>query len=165
MIKPEIEIVKARAADAKALALASKHAFDHDVHYGAPCGDGPPGYDSAEWQKRMMRQGDYYKIVVDGTVAGGIIVFRQDVRVYHLGRIYLAPEFQNRGIGARAMEFLWETYPLAKKWTLDTPEWNHRTRHFYHKMGFVEVGIDPYGDVQFERVLAAPHLQSQAGAL
>lgn len=153
MAQQEIVIVRARAADAKALARASKAAFDHDIHYGAPLMGGPPGYDSPEWQARTMRQGEYFKIVVEGAIAGGVIVFHQGVREYHLGRIFVAPEFQNQGIGTRVMELLWETYPLAKKWTLGTPGWNQRTQHFYQKVGFVVAGKDTYGGILFERVV------------
>jgi RimJ/RimL family protein N-acetyltransferase len=155
LAEPCVAFLKALARDAGALALASKRAFDNDIHYGAPGPGGPPGYDSADWQKTTMRRADYYKIVVDGEIAGGIIVFRTKVRQYELGRIYLAPEHQNKGIGTRAMDFLWETYPLAKRWTLGTPEWNRRTRHFYKKVGFVEIGRDRHGGILFERVIAA----------
>ena len=146
-----IRFLKAAAGNAEALALVSKQAFDDDVHYGAPGPGGPPGYDSAAWQQRMMRFGDYYKIVMDDQVIGGIIVFRKGAREYELGRIFIAPEFQNQGIGAQAFEFLWETYPLAKLWTLGTPTWNLRTRHFYKKIGFRELGPDGHGGVLFER--------------
>ena len=153
--RKNVIFLKAKAADAEALALASKQAFDHDANYGAPGPGGPPGYDSTGWQKQMIRRADYYKIALEGRVAGGIIVFRAGVRHYELGRIFLAPEFQNQGIGTQAIAFLWETYPLAKLWTLGTPEWNHRNRHFYQKVGFVELGRDGHGGILFERRIAA----------
>jgi len=31
-------------------------------------------------------------------------------------------------------------YPDAKIWTLGTPEWNVRTKHFYEKLGLVQIG-------------------------
>ncbi len=149
----ELVIRKARPQDAPALAEASKRAFHSDVHCGAPPGPpgGPPGYDSTQWQRRMMRLGQYYAIVVGGQIVGGIIVFRKSPREYELGRIYVAPDFQNQGIGTQAVEFLWQEFPLAKRWTLDTPIWNRRTRHFYRKMGFEEIGEDGHGGVLFEK--------------
>jgi hypothetical protein len=39
----------------------------------------------------------------------------------------------------------------AKKWTLGTPAWNRRTRHFYKKVGFVEVGKDGHDGILFEK--------------
>ena len=150
-------ISKAGPTDAELLAQASKDAFDNDIHYGAPGPGGPPGYDSPAWQARMMQMGDYYKIEVDGQIVGGFIVLRRKAREYELGRIFIAAEHQHQGIGTQAMEFLWQKYPLVKKWTLDTPHWNARTRRFYAKMGFAEVGKDAQGLVLFERWIPAAH--------
>jgi len=164
----KLQFRKARPSDAEALALASKLAFHSDVHVGAPPGPpgGPPGYDSAAWQKRMMGIGEYYSILVaepdavgePGTgsmIIGGMIVFRKAPREYELGRIFVTPEYQNQGIGTQAFDYLWQTYPLAKLWTLGTPKWNRRTRHFYAKVGFTEIGEDAHGGVLFERRISA----------
>jgi GNAT superfamily N-acetyltransferase len=173
-----IQFLKARPRDAAALACASERAFHSDIHCGAPGIGGPPGYDSEAWQRKIMRVGDYFKIVsgaqsagdvqsvghaqsvgdgkpvTDGHIVGGIIVFRQAPRHYELGRIFVDPDVQNQGIGTQAFEFLWQEYPLAKKWTLGTPAWNRRTRHFYAKVGFVEVGSDGHGGILLERIIA-----------
>jgi RimJ/RimL family protein N-acetyltransferase len=152
-----ISFRKAKASEAEILAAISKRAFHNDVHYGAPPGPpgGPPGYDSAAWQKRVMRFGDYTTLLADDTIIGGMIVFRKKTREYELGRIFIEPEWQNQGIGTQAFEFLWQTYPLAKRWTLGTPKWNRRTRHFYAKVGFTEIGEDDHGGVLFELKIAA----------
>jgi GNAT superfamily N-acetyltransferase len=146
---------RAQTQDAETLALVSKRAFDDDVHYGAPGPGGPPGYDSSAWQRRMMRLGDYYAIEESGRVIGGIIVFRKEPRCYEVGRIFVEPDCQNQGIGSEAFLFLWKTYPLAKRWSLGTPQWNKRTRHFYAKVGFTELGIDARGGVRFVRWVSA----------
>ena len=150
-----LSFTRAKPADAEALALVSKLAFDDDVKYGAAGPGGPPGYDSPLWQKRMMHWGDYYKILLDNQIIGGIIVFEKKVRTCELGRIFIAPEFQNQGICTQAFEFLWNTYPLTKLWTLGTPIWNLRNRHFYQKVGFTEIGHDTHGGVLFERRIPA----------
>lgn len=153
---------KARSGDTERLAEVSKLAFDYDIHYGAPGPGGPPGYDSAEWQRRMMGFGDYYKIVEGKRIIGGIIILRKAVREYEVGRIYIEPEFQDQGFGTEAFQFLWDTYPLAKRWTLGTPGWNKRTQHFYKKVGFVEIGRDRDGGVLFERVTRAGAIRAGA---
>jgi RimJ/RimL family protein N-acetyltransferase len=150
-----IRFEKARSGDAERLAEVSKRAFDHDIHYGAPGPGGPPGYDSAAWQARAMKFGDYYKLVAGKQIIGGIVILRKGAREYEVGRIHIEPEFQNQGIGTEAFQFLWEEYPLAKRWTLGTPAWNERTRHFYKKVGFVEIGKDREGGVLFERKIQA----------
>ena len=155
-----VRFEKARLGEAEKLAEVSKRAFDHDVHYGAPGPGGPPGYDSAAWQAKVMRFGDYYKIVDGKRIIGGMVIMRRAAREYEVGRIFIEPESQDQGIGTEAFEFLWQKYSLAKRWTLDTPAWNERTRHFYEKLGFVEVGPDRDGCILFERRIR-PRMPSQ----
>jgi GNAT superfamily N-acetyltransferase len=137
-----VSFKKATSKDAEKLASASKSAFENDIHYGAPIHGGktggPPGYQSPDWQRRMMRMGSYYKILVDSQIVGGFIVFPGEIREYYLGRVFIHPGFQNQGIGTQAMSFMFDEFPLAKSWTVDTPSWNQRTRHFYEKLGFQE---------------------------
>ena len=146
-----IRFEKAKPEDAKALALASWRAFDGDVNYGAPGKGGPPGYRSDQWQLKMMVAGDYYKILADGWIIGGFIVRLRGYRCYELVRIFIHPDYQNQGVGTRAFRFIWSEYPDAERWTLGTPAWNRRTRHFYKKVGFAEVGEDNRGGILFER--------------
>lgn len=146
-----IQFKKAMPRDAEVLAEISERAFHGDIHYGAPGLGGPPGYSSAQWQSKMMRIGQYYKILFDGQSVGGFIIFYKGPRHYELGRIFVDPDFQNQGIGTQAFEFMWQEFPLAKKWTLGTPAWNRRTRHFYKKLGFVEIGTDGRDGVLFEK--------------
>lgn len=146
-----IQCKKATPKDAPVLAQISKRAFDNDVTCGAPGPGGPPGYDSAPWQVCMMRIGQYYKILADGQIVGGLIVLPKGPRRYELGRIFVDPDHHNQGIGTQAMGFLWQEFPLAKVWTLGTPSWNVRTRHFYAKLGFVEVGQDGPDGILFEK--------------
>lgn len=101
----------------------------------------------------MMRIGDYFKMLAGHQIVGGFIVFRKRPREYELGRIFVDPDYQNQGIGAQAMKALEELYPLAKKWTLGTPAWNQRTRYFYKKVGFVELGPDGRGGILFEKLI------------
>ena len=99
-----------------------------------------------------MVVGDYYKILADDwRIIGGFIVMLKGYRYYELMRIFIQPEFQNQGIGAQAFEFLWSQYPNVERWTLGTPAWNRRNRHFYQKVGFVEVGEDGRGGILLER--------------
>lgn len=150
-----VRFERARPKDAVALARISERAFHSDIHCGAPGLGGPPGYSSDRWQTRMMRLGDYYKVSVGDRIVGGLIVFRKRPREYELGRIFINPDYQGQGIGTQAMQFLWEEYPLAKRWTLGTLAWNRRTRDFYTKVGFVEVGTDGRGGILFERRISA----------
>ncbi len=156
---PEVALRRARLEEAAALAEISRRAFDSDLAVGAPGPGGPPGYDSADWQGQAMGWGEYHAVVVDGQVAGGAIVLRAGPAHCELSRIFLDPSWHGRGIGRQVMALLFEAYPQAQRWTLDTPAWNRRTRRFYESLGFVDVGrrSTPAGFelVLYERSVAA----------
>lgn len=138
----------AKTEDATQLAETSKRAFRSDVHVGAPKGQdgtggeggGPPGYDSPAFQVRMMQVCRYYKMIYDGRIVGGLIASQRSPGHYELERIFVDPDYHNRGIATRAFEQVFSMYQDAKIWTLGTPEWNVRTKHFYEKLGFVQIG-------------------------
>jgi len=148
-----IRFEKAKLQDAKGLALASWKAFDNDVNYGARETGGPPGYKSETWQSKMMKIGKYYKILDDYKIIGGFIVFDKGNGHYELGRIFIEPDYQNQGIGTQTMQFIEKEFPDAKSWTLGTPRWNHRTQHFYEKMGFVMIGADGPDGIKYGKVI------------
>ncbi|MFX0016129.1 MAG: GNAT family N-acetyltransferase [Promethearchaeota archaeon] len=137
MIK--ISIARAMKKDAEKLTSISKRAFDSDIEVGAPGPGGPPWYDSPSFHQRFMKFMDYYKILLDENIVGGI--FSRGGKQHRvLEGIFVDPPCHNQGIASRAMELLWEMYPEVQLWTLGTPEWNVRTRHFYEKLGFIQVG-------------------------
>ncbi len=131
---------RATPEDAPLLAEVSRRAFHNDIHYEGPGEGGPPGYDSAEWQILAMNHCMYYEILFDDKIIGGFFILDKGDGHYELVRIFIDPDFQNQGIGTRTLEFMWQMFPEATKWTLDTPAWNLRTQHFYETMHFVKVG-------------------------
>jgi ribosomal protein S18 acetylase RimI-like enzyme len=149
---PEVTLRRARPEEAAALAAISTRAFDTDLAVGAPRPGGPPGYDSSAWQREAMNWGTYYAIVVDGQLAGGAIVVDKTGGDCHLARVFLDPDHHRRGIGRRVVALLDDAYPQARRWTLDTPVWNRRTRAFYGALGFVDIGRLPTS-AGFELVL------------
>jgi RimJ/RimL family protein N-acetyltransferase len=150
-----ITIVKADKADAKELLKAKTDAFSWDVK---TYGYGPPEYDSLEHQIKIFDNDRvrYYKILNGPKLIGGICVFTLDNNHYHLGGLYIATEHQNKGIGSQAIEFLYNEFPDADKWTLETPYLSFRNHHFYEKFGFKKTGeTQPEADgfylFQYER--------------
>ncbi|UCD97235.1 MAG: GNAT family N-acetyltransferase [Candidatus Bathyarchaeota archaeon] len=144
-----VSLEQATVEDAGQLAEISKRAFHSDIHVMAPSkgadasareGGGPIGYDSPEFQTRMMRVCRYYKMIYDEQIVGGLIASRRRHGHYELERIFVDPKYHNRGIGTEAMKGVFTLFPDAKIWTLGTPEWNVRTKHFYEKLGFVQIG-------------------------
>ena len=148
-----LSLTLAQSSDAEALAQISKRAFDSDAAVGAPGAGGPPGYDSPAWQVEMMGQAVYLKIDLAGEIAGGAIVFGGRGGRYYLGRVFLDPRLQGRGIGLAVMDALFAHFPDADKWVLETPSWNVRTRNFYRKLGF-QLMKESEGDLFFEKRMA-----------
>ena len=101
---------------------------------------GPPGYNSLEWNSHWIEKTPYYKILFQGRVVGGLILFPMGEVHTEVGRIWVDPEYQNRGIGQAAMRAMFDLFPGVTKWTVGTPAWAERNRYFYKKVGFVKVG-------------------------
>jgi GNAT superfamily N-acetyltransferase len=136
-----VTLERALKEDAEELANISKRSFHSDVEVGAPNKEGgPPGYDSPEFQINMMKWCDYHKILCSGQIVGGLIVARKRNDHYEVARVFVDPEHHNRGIATKVFQTMWPLYPEANLWTLGTPEWNMRTKHFYEKLGFVQIG-------------------------
>jgi GNAT superfamily N-acetyltransferase len=141
-MEKNIRIKEATSNDAENLAELSKKAFHTDSEvFGFEQPGGPPGYDSPEFQNWAMRTLTYYKILYDKEIVGGIIIDTGKVDHHILERIFVDPRYHNQGIATKAMLLIFNEYP-GVVWTLGTPEWNARTRHFYEKLGFKQIGWD-----------------------
>jgi GNAT superfamily N-acetyltransferase len=134
--------------DSDLMASISKRAFENDLNYGAPEVGGPPGYAHSEWQSRIAAEATAYLVIEDqGVAVGGIIVFGSSGH-YWLGRMFVDPAVQNRGVGSRAMTLLEGEFPDAERWALETPPRNH---HFYEKVGYIRTGLADSGDLLYEK--------------
>ncbi len=154
-----IEIKQATLDDVAKLTEIQTRTFQEDNKLKPPgCSmEGPPGYDSVDWNAAWIAKTPYYKVLLDGQIVGGIIVFDMGHGHYELGRIYVDPDFQNQGIGQQAVKQMFEAFPNADVWTVGTPSWAVRNQHFYEKMGFVKVReteVDPHlgwAGVEYEK--------------
>ncbi|MFW9977154.1 MAG: GNAT family N-acetyltransferase [Candidatus Thorarchaeota archaeon] len=138
-----ISIELAKPQDAEILANISKRAFDSDVDVGAPGPGGPDGYDSVEAHRRDTKseRTDYWKFLFNGQIVGGTRVYKVSEEHAYIYGVFIDPEFHRKGIGTGTFRLIESNYPKVKKWTLDTPEWNVRTKGFYEKIGFRQEGI------------------------
>ncbi len=132
-----ITIIKAQAEDANELLKVKINAFKQEVDL---YGSGPPGYDDIKKEIVPIKAGNYFKIMNEGKIIGGIITDNKSIGNYYIRGLFIDLEFQNRGIGTLAMNFLEKEFPNAKKWSLETPHLSFRNHHFYEKMGFLKVG-------------------------
>jgi ribosomal protein S18 acetylase RimI-like enzyme len=141
----ELTFEEVTEKDIPELTKVMARAFDDDAqkHMGIEKG-GPPGYDNGDFFRTWLlpyKESIGYKIISDRKVIGGIIVWILETKENFVGTIFIDPAFQDRGVGTQAWQFIEETYPDTKKWTLETPSWAVKNHHFYEqKCGFKKVG-------------------------
>ena len=87
-----------------------------------------------------------YKILADFRVIGNISVHAPVKSRYWLGCLAIIPEFQNRGIGSKAIRFIEREFPDAISWGLDTPVQKAGNCHFYEKEGFIGIEDRVYSE-------------------
>ena len=136
-----MELLQASTADALTITGISRRAFNSDVEVGGREKTGPPGYMSVPFYTKMARSNHLYKLVDDGLIIGGALLF-PDNETLGIGRIFIGPENHRKGYGVIMMQEIEALYPSVKEFTLDTPIWNTRTNAFYTKLGYTEVKRD-----------------------
>ena len=142
-----INIEPAQEVDANILARICKDAFHTDAELGVSSTlpeprlpGGPPGYDSPDFQKFIMKIMNYYKILIKDKIVGGLFFSSANQDHYVLERIFISPDYHRKGIATRAMELALNKHPDGKFWTLGTPNWNLRTQNFYERLGYIQIG-------------------------
>ena len=93
---------------------------------------------------------EYYIIKADGLPVGAIRVCHRkrdyeppagEVPAY-ISPLFILPRFQNRGIAQIAVKMVFDLYPEATVWRLDTIKQEEGNCHFYEKLGFVKTGVE-----------------------
>ncbi|MGG3506431.1 GNAT family N-acetyltransferase [Paenibacillus lautus] len=131
---------RAIKSDAPKLAEIQKASFDDESkHFNNNELCGPLGYDSVSWQEEMMHSCEYFKVLYNGEIIGGAMIFIESNQVHNLGRIFIDPNYQNQGLGKKVMKKIEGSFPDSTKWWLDTPRWSVKNHHFYTKCGFTKV--------------------------
>ena len=143
----QLEFQVLTESDLPAITPVMQRAFDDDAqkHLGKERG-GPPGYDDGDFFRTWLfpyQESVGYKILSEGKIIGGIIVWILPAGDNILGTIFVDPEFQDQGVGQRTWQFIEKTYPETISWRLGTPAWAEKNHHFYQKCGFTEVDSDP----------------------
>jgi len=123
-------------------------AFDDDAqkHLGVERG-GPEGYDNGEFFRTWLfgyEQTVGYKVVSQGQIIAGIIVWILEGGHNVVGTLFVEPQYQDRGVGTEIWRYIEDKYPETRSWRLVTPEWATKNHYFYEaKCGFQRVESDP----------------------
>ncbi|MGD6965832.1 GNAT family N-acetyltransferase [Rossellomorea vietnamensis] len=142
----KIYLIKALLNDSEKLTAVMKRTFDEEakrwlsdqedvVDYNIQ----PPGYASIEMTKYMIDELQYYKIMMDGELVGGIILTIAGNSYGRIDRIFIAPEHQGKGIGSEAIRLIEEKYNTIRIWDLETSSRQRNNHYFYEKMGYETV--------------------------
>lgn len=125
-----------------------------------------PAMEKIEKVIRQIRNegSDYYLIRVGEEITGAIRILQRKNEMgpipgaYKISPLFILPEFQNQGIGYATIVKVFEQYPQAKIWTLDTIKQEAGNCYLYEKCGFVRVGEEkPINEsmtlIDYEKIL------------
>ena len=113
----------------------------------------PEGFNDPNWYFDVNNTGYLYKIVFNGELAGGLVAFRTGHLNFQLERIFILPEYQNLGLGKKAVNYAFKRFPEAKVWYTDVkPSWDRYTL-FLASCGFFETGFTTGSSIRYIKLL------------
>lgn len=127
--------------------INNKAYYDDYLRYGE-C----PGYNvSIETMKESTENKDIEKHIIyaDNIPVGAVSVRNLGNNKYYLGNLCIIPEYQHKGIGKSAIDFVLKTYTDLKELTLITPADKNENVNFYtRKCKFTITGEEMDGNVK-----------------
>lgn len=101
-----------------------------------------PAFESVEKITYKIQHHNYYKIIADREIVGGIHIYKKGEGHYYLNRIFVHPNYENMGIGRMAMTFVEndKEFEDAFIWSLETPHKSYKNHYFYESLGYVRTG-------------------------
>jgi len=138
-----ITIERASIDDADRLTALKKVTFDKEVKKWLSTQDDvidfniqPPGYSSIEMTNYMIKKLNYFKVVYDEVIVGGVIVTVSGKSYGRIDRIFIAPDYQGKGIGSKVIDLIEKEFPTVRTWDLETSSRQINNHRFYEKMGY-----------------------------
>ena len=148
----KIEYRQAAIEDADVLAKIYNASFYDDfVRFGS-C----PGYgQTKESMEKSIMQRPKHIILCDNEPVGCVSCVNLENGVYEIGCLCIIPEYQGKGIGTQAMQFVKTILDDWKKLTLVTPIDKKENVKFYtEKCGFRIESTERDGNVELARFVA-----------
>ena len=135
----ELTIAKTKAHEAPILLKIQQQAFAEDLKKYQDH-ETNPANEPIERLASKIELFLHYTIWYRHEIIGGIDVRDLKQNRYRLNRIFLANDYQNKGLGSRIMQLIENEFPSAIEWHLDTPHLNTRNHYFYEKLGYKKLG-------------------------
>ena len=139
MATNDIQLVRSVEDDAAILALVSQRAYEHACEKHGKEIWGPRGYKSAKDHMYYIEKLETYCILYEEVVVGGVILSENGFDHKELVRLFIDPDFQDKGIATDAFKALMELSP-AKAWTVGNIVWNEKAKGFLESNGFQKIG-------------------------
>ncbi len=148
----KIEYRQAVIEDAELLIKIYNSSFYDDyLRYGS-C----PGYGKTkEMMEESIEEYPKYIILCDDTAVGCVSCKKLEAGVYEVGCLCVVPEYQGKGIGTHAIQFVKTLYKDLKRLTLVTPMDKKENVKFYtEKCGFHIESTERADNVELARFVA-----------
>jgi GNAT superfamily N-acetyltransferase len=106
--------------------------------------DTNPAVEGIGWVQFKIKHHIYYKIICDGKIIGEVDVYqhKRSSTHYEMNGVFVHPDYQNKGIGEKAIQFVEEEFKDAVVWTTWTPHKMDKNHYFYEKVGYKRTGIE-----------------------
>ncbi|WP_255991071.1 GNAT family N-acetyltransferase [Chitinolyticbacter albus] len=101
-----------------------------------------PDHDQPAMQRYHSRNGQYFRIELDGELAGVILVSHSGHEHARIEFFYLEPAFQSLGLGSKVLALVETRFAQVTLWTLDTTRHSTRNLPFYQRNGYEIAGMD-----------------------
>ena len=144
-----IEYRRAVSEDAELLINIYNASFYSDhIRFGV-C----PGYGKTkEMMEASIRDDPKYIILCDNKPVGCVSCKKQEMKVYEITCLCIIPEYQGKGLGTKAVQFIKTHYDDWEKITLVTPlEKEENVKFYTGKCGFRIVSTERDGNVELAR--------------
>jgi GNAT superfamily N-acetyltransferase len=105
----------------------------------------PPLHQTLPEMIRDMEAHCYLKAELAGRIAGSVRG-RLEGGTCYVGRLIVAPEVQNRGIGTQLLKALEACFPGAERFELFTGEASAKNLYLYRKLGYQAFRSEPLTD-------------------
>ncbi len=150
-MKPNVTLTLATEQDAELIHLMKYEAFFplYKIYQDDEISPVKESIDKVIWIL-THKTSEYYLIKADGIPVGAIRVChrKRDVEPVegeipaYISPLFILPRFQNRGIAQAAVKKVFDLYPEATVWRLDTIKQEIGNCHLYEKLGFVKTGVE-----------------------
>lgn len=143
------EYRQATLEDAQLLADIYNASFYKDYLKYGEC----PGYGrTKELMEESISKYPKFVILCDKKPVGCVSCMELESNVYEVGCLCIVPEFQGKGLGTQAIQFVKTHYKDWKKLTLVTPiDKSENVKFYTEKCGFKIVSKEKDGNVELAR--------------